>query len=60
MSVGRRFGLALVAYAVLAGLAWTTITDQKLRLATFAILALFAVKTIVRRKDVLHGNDDSQ
>ena len=49
-----RFSLAIVAYVVLALLSWNTITDEKLRLATLAVLALFAVKTIVRRKDVLH------
>ena len=52
-----RFAMALVAYVVLAVLAWTTISDGKLRLATLAILALFAAKTIVRRKDVLHPDD---
>jgi hypothetical protein len=46
--------MAMVAYAVLALLSWRTLTDEKLRLATLAILALFAVKTLVRRRDVLH------
>ena len=58
-----RFLLAMVAYAVLAILSWNTITDEKLRLATLAVLALFAVKTVVRRKDVLHSDrraDDPQ
>ena len=50
----NRFLLAMVAYAVLAVLSWNTITDEKLRLATLVVLALFAVKTVVRRKDVLH------
>jgi hypothetical protein len=49
-----RFSGAMVAYVVLAILAWSTLTDEKLRLATLAVLALFAVKTLVRRKDVLH------
>jgi hypothetical protein len=49
-----RFSLAMVAYAALAVLSWYTLTDEKLRLATLAVLALFAVKTLVRRKDVLH------
>jgi len=49
-----RFSLAMVAYAVIAVLSWNTITDEKLRLATLAVLALFAVKTVVRRKNVLH------
>jgi hypothetical protein len=50
----NRLLLAMVAYAVLAVLSWNTITDEKLRLATLAVLVLFAVKTVVRRKDVLH------
>ena len=56
-----RFSLAIVAYVVLEVLSWNTITDAKLRLATLAVLALFAVKTVVRRRDVLHpgANTDS-
>ena len=50
----NRFWLAMVAYVAIAVLAWNTLTDEKLRLATLAVLALFAVKTIVRRSDVLH------
>jgi hypothetical protein len=50
--------LALAAYAVLGVLAWMTITDEKLRLATFLILGLFAVKSIVRRKDMMHPDGD--
>jgi membrane protein implicated in regulation of membrane protease activity len=49
----NRFWLAMIAYVAIAALAWSTLTDEKLRLATFAILALFAVKTFVRRNDVL-------
>jgi len=59
----NRFLLAMIAYAVLAVLSWNTITDEKLRLATLAVLALFAVKTVVRRKAVLHSDrraDDAQ
>ena len=50
----NRFVVAMAAYIVLAVLTWSTITDVKLRLATLAVLALFAVKTVVRRKDVMH------
>ena len=32
-------------FAVLAVLAWTTISDQKFKLATVAVLAMFAVRT---------------
>jgi membrane protein implicated in regulation of membrane protease activity len=54
----NRLAMALAAYVVLAALAWMTLTDGKLRLATFAVLALFAVKTIVRRNDVLHQDGE--
>ncbi len=54
----NRFVIAMAAYVVLAVLAWSTITDEKLRLATLAVLALFAVKTLVRRKDVIHPDGD--
>jgi len=49
--------IALAVYAVLGVLAWSTLPDQKIRLVTFAILAVFAVKSIVRRNDVMHQND---
>lgn len=39
-------------------LSWNTISDQRIRLATVAVLAMFALKTWVRRKDVLHSDDD--
>jgi len=56
----NRLAMALAAYVVLAVLAWTTLTDEKLRLVTLLILALFAVKTIVRRRDVMHPDGDSK
>ena len=56
----NRLARALAAYVVLAVLAWTTLTDEKLRLVTLLILALFAVKTIVRRRDVMHPDGDSK
>jgi len=54
----NRFALALAAYVVLGMLAWQTITDGKLRLATLLVLALFAVKTVLRRKDVMHPDGE--
>jgi len=54
----NRLVLALVTYAVLGALAWTTLTDQKLRAATFLVLGLFAVKTLLRRKDVMHQDGE--
>jgi hypothetical protein len=56
----NRLFLALGAYVVLAVLSWTTISDQKIRLVTLAILAMFAVKTLLRRKDTMHADRDEQ
>jgi hypothetical protein len=54
----NRLALAMAAYVVLAALSWTTIGDERIRLATLAVLALFAVKTWVRRKEVMHPDGD--
>jgi hypothetical protein len=58
--VVNRLLLALAAYVVLGVLSWTTITDQRIRLATLAILALFALKSWVRRHDVMHPDGESR
>ena len=55
----NRLSIALVCYVVLGALTWTTITDPKLRAGTLVILALFAVKSVLRRNDVLHPDKDS-
>ncbi len=47
---------ALIAYVVLGVLTWLTIPDSRIRGVTFAILAMFAVKSLLRRKDVLHND----
>jgi hypothetical protein len=57
MRVSRLAG-ALLAYLALGVLAFTTLSDQRIRAATLLILGLFAVKTWVRRKDVLHGDGE--
>ena len=49
----NRFAMALVCYAVLGGLTWFTISDPRLRMATLVVLALFAVKSVLRRRDML-------
>ena len=41
-----RLGVALAAYAVIALLAWQTISDERIRWVTWAILAMFAVRTL--------------
>jgi hypothetical protein len=59
----NRLAAALIAYVALGALTWITITDPKFRAGTLAILALFAMKSILRRNDVLHpdkGSDAEQ
>jgi hypothetical protein len=53
----NRLSIALVCYLVLGALAWTTLTDPKFRAGTLLILALFAVKSVLRRKDALHVDE---
>jgi hypothetical protein len=57
--VKQRLALAFVAYVALGALAFATLSDQRIRLATVAILAMFALKTWVRRKDFLHPDEES-
>ena len=54
----NRLSIALICYVVLGALTWATITDPKLRAGTLLILALFAVKSVLRRRDVLHVDED--
>ena len=56
----NRLAIALAVYAVLGVLAWTTLPDQRIRLVTLAILALFAVKSVLRRNEVLHPDKDAE
>jgi len=46
--------MALAAFVVLGVLTWSTLTDPTLRVVTLAILALFAAKTWLHRKEVMH------
>jgi hypothetical protein len=57
--VTKRLAIAFTAYIALALLALATLSDQRFRFGTLAILAMFAVKTWVRRKDFLHSGDES-
>ncbi|HTW58812.1 MAG TPA: hypothetical protein VMD99_11835 [Terriglobales bacterium] len=52
----NRLAGALIAYAVLGVLTWLTISDSRIRGVTLVILAMFAVKSWIRRKDVMHGS----
>jgi len=55
-----RLAMALIAYLVLAALAYTTLSDTRIRLLTLLILGLFAFKSWVRRKDVMHRDGDGE
>jgi len=55
--VTKRLLFALLAYATIAVLALKTLDDPRVRGVTLAILAMFAVKTWVRRKDVMHPDE---
>ena len=57
--MNKRLLLAFVAYAAVAVLAFKTLDDPRVRGVTLAILALFAVKTWVRRKDIMHRDGES-
>ena len=54
----NRLAAALIAYAVLGVLTWMTISDTRIRAGTLVILALFAAKSWIRRKDVLHPGSE--
>jgi len=57
----NRLTIALIASAAIAVLTWFTISDPRIRAVPLGILALFAVKSVLRRKDVMHpdGKVDS-
>jgi len=59
VSVNKRLLLAFVAYAAVAVLAFKTLDDPRVRGVTLEILAMFAVKTWVRRKDIMHRDGES-
>jgi hypothetical protein len=52
--------MALIAYLVLGVLAFATLSDPRIRLLTLLILAMFAFKSWVRRKDVMHPDGDGE
>jgi hypothetical protein len=52
--------IALVCYGVLGALAWTTLPDPRFRAGTLAILGLLAVKSVLRRNEVLHPDKDAE
>ena len=55
-----RLAKAMIAYAALAALAFTTLSDKRLRAGTLLILGLFAVKSWMLRNEVLHPDGDRE
>jgi hypothetical protein len=55
-----RLAMALIAYLALGALAFATLSDSRIRLLTLLILAMFAFKSWVRRKDVMHPDGDGE
>ncbi len=54
----NRLWLAFVAYVALGVLAYKTLPDERIRLMTFAILGLFAVKTWLHRRELTHRDGE--
>ncbi len=55
----NRLYAGLAAFVALGVLAWTTISDPRIRLATLAILAMFAIRTWLHRKELMHPSKGS-
>jgi len=57
--VTKRLAFALLVYAAIAALAIKTLDEPRIRSVTLLILGMFAVKSWVRRKDVLHPDGEN-
>jgi hypothetical protein len=56
-----RFSIALAVYGLLGLLAWLTLSDEKIRLVTLALLAMFALKSwLYHRRSALEKKADQQ
>ena len=57
----HRLIAAMVGFVVLAVLAWQTLPDERLRWVTWAVLALFAARTLIHwRRQQQEAKNDSQ
>ena len=56
----NRLYIARAAFVVLGALSWATLSDPRIRFATLAVLAMFALKTWLRRHDVMHPDGESE
>jgi hypothetical protein len=54
-----RLAKAMIAYAALAVLAFTTLSDPRIRAGTLLILGLFAFKSWMKLNEVLHPEGES-
>jgi hypothetical protein len=54
----NRLVIAFAAFVILGLLTYATISDERIRMVTFAILALFAVKTWLHRNDAMRRDDE--
>jgi len=52
--------MALAAFVALGVLSWTTLSDPRIRLVTLAVLALFALKTWVHRRDAINPGPEEK
>jgi len=50
----------MAAFVALGILAWNTLSDDRIRLATLAVLAMFAFRTWMHRKDGIGSDHDSE
>jgi hypothetical protein len=55
-----RLAKAMIAYAALAVLAFTTLSDTRIRAGTLLILGLFAFKSWMRRNEDMHPDSDRE
>ena len=58
----KRLAVAMGAFVALGILAWNTLSDERIRLATLAVLAMFALRTWMHRKDAMQpdSNDEAE
>ena len=51
----HRLIAAMVAFVVLAFLAWQTLPDERIRWVTWAVLGLFAARTLIQWRREQHA-----
>jgi len=56
----KRLAVAMAAFVALGILAWNTLSDERIRLATLVVLAMFAFRTWMHRKDAIGSDHDSE